>query len=326
MTTRRAFLATFAGGFLAAPRSAVAQPAAKVYRVGVVLQGGPYYAAVDGLRAGLKELGFEEGKQYILHIRDVKGDRNAVSETAKILEREKVDVIYSLNTSVSMAAQRATTTVPIVFYAGRDAVDAGLVKSLARPGGRLTGVQARTTDLTAKCLEILKDIVPKLRHVMHFYHPDNPTARESSRLARDAARQLRIELVERHVRSVDELRAGLRMLKAGEADAILVVGDGMVTSQAQLVIDAARARKLPTMFNERTSVVAGGLASYGASYHGLGRMAAKHVHRVLLGTSPADLPVERSDRFELVINLKTARAIGLTIPQSVLGRADEIIQ
>ena len=161
---------------------------------------------------------------------------------------------------------------------------------------------------------------------MHFYHPDNPTARESSRLARDAARQLKIEFVERHVRSVDELRAGLRTLKAGEADAIFVAGDAMVTSHAQLVIDSARTRKLPTMFNETTSVVGGGLAGYGTSYDAVGRLAAKYVHRVLLGTSPADLPVERVDRFELVINLKTAKALGLTIPQSVLGRADEIIQ
>jgi ABC-type uncharacterized transport system substrate-binding protein len=150
--TRRAFLGTLGGGILSRPLAAEAQPAAKVHRVGVVLEGGPYYAAIDGLRAGLKELGFEEGKQYLLHIRDVKGDLSAVSETAKSLEQEKVDLIYALATSVSMAAQRATTTVPIVFYAGRDVVDAGLVKSLARPGGRLTGIQARTTDLTAKCL------------------------------------------------------------------------------------------------------------------------------------------------------------------------------
>ena len=145
-------------------------------------------------------------------------------------------------------------------------------------------------------------------------------------MARDAAQQLRIEFVERHVRSVDDLRAGLRTLKAGEADAIFVAGDAMTTSHAQLIADAARTRKLPTMFNERTSVVAGGLAGYGTSYHAVGRLAAKYVHRVLLGTSPADLPVERFDRFALVINLKTARAIGLTIPQSVLGRADELIQ
>ena len=323
---RRAFLGTAAGGLLAAPLGAQAQPAAKVYRVGVVLQGGPYYAVVDGLRAGLKELGFEEGKQYILHIRDVKGDLAAVAQTARSLEQEKVDLIYGVTTSVTLAVQRATTAVPIVFYAGRDAVDAGLVKSLARPGGRLTGVQSRAGDLIPKRLEVLKEMLPKLRRVMGFYDPDNPTTREYARVARDAARQLRIELVERHVRSVDELREGLRRLKAGEVDALFSTSDAMVISQAQLIVDAAKSRKLPTMFNERTSVVAGGLASYGPSYHAAGRLAAKYVHRVLRGTSPADLPVERVDRFELVLNLKTAKAIGLTIPQSVLGRADEVIQ
>ena len=163
MTTRRAFLGTLAGGILAASRTAEAQPAGKVYRVGVVLQGGPYYAAVDGLRAGLKDLGFEEGKQYILHIRDVKSDLAAVGEMARNLEQEKVDLIYAVGTSVSLAVQRATTAVPVVFFAGMDAADAGLVKSLAKPGGRLTGVQMRTSDVVAKRLEILKEMVPKDR-------------------------------------------------------------------------------------------------------------------------------------------------------------------
>ena len=327
MIDRRTFVRGLALGILAAaPRAVEAQPAAKVYRVGVVLQGGPVSAAIDGLRAGLKELGFEEGKQYLLLIRDLKRDVAAVAETAKNLEQEKVDLIFTLSTSVSIPAQRATTSVPIVFYPGRDPVAAGLVKSLAKPGGRLTGVQMRTEDLVAKRLEILKEIVPKLRRVIGFYNPGDPGAREYARLARDAARRLRIEMVERHVRSVDELREGLRTLKAGEADALFYIGDGIVLSQAELVVETARTRKLPTMFTERTSVVAGGLAAYGTSYYAVGRLAAKHVHRVLLGTSPADLPVERVDRFELVINLKTAKALGLTIPPSVLGRADEVIQ
>ena len=326
MTTRRAFLGALAGGVLAAPFAAEAQPAEKVYRVGVVLEGGPYRAAVEGLRAGLKELGLEEGKHYILHIRDLKGDLAAVGETARNLEQERVDLIFSVTTSVTTAAQRATRSVPIVFYTGRDPVAAGLVKSLAKPGGRLTGVQSRATDLTPKCLEILKEIVPKLRRVVGFIDPGNQTARENARLAQDAARQLRIDFVERPVRSVDELRESLRTLKAGEVDAIFVAGDAMVVSQSQLIVDAAIARKLPTMFNQKGSVAEGGLASYGTSFHAVGRLASKHVQRVLSGTKPADLPVERIDRFELIVNLKTARAIGVTIPHSVLGRADELIQ
>ena len=326
MTTRRAFIGTLAGGLLAAPRASEAQPAAKVYRVGVVLEGGPYYAAIEGLRAGLKELGFEEGKQYVLHIRDVKGDLGAVAETAKNLEQEKVDVIYTTATSVTMAVRQGTARVPVVFYVGADPVGSGLIKSFANPGGRFTGVNTRAVDLGAKRLEILKAAVPKVRRALVFYDPGNPNARESVPLAREAARQLRIELVERQVRSVDELRAGLRELKAGEADCIFLVPDAMVGSQSQFIVDTARAKKLATMFYERTAVVAGGFASYGVSYYAVGRLAAKYVHRVLLGTSPAELPVERFDRLDLVFNLKTAKALGLTIPPLLLGRADEVIE
>jgi putative ABC transport system substrate-binding protein len=256
----------------------------------------------------------------------VKGDPKALEETARALEREKVDLIWSLATSVTLAVKRATASVPIVFYAGTDPVVVGLVTSYAKPGGRLTGVQARTTDLTAKRLEILKEMSPKLRRVAAFYDPGNAAARESAKSVREAARQLRIELVERHVRSVEELRVGLQALKAGEVDALAHVSDAMLGSQAKLIVDTAKAKKLMTISIERSFVSEGGLASYGVNFHAVGRQCAKYVHRVLSGTSPAELPVERVDRFELVINLKTAKALGLTIPQSLLQRADEVIQ
>ena len=216
---RRAFLAGTGAVLLAAPLAAEAQQVGKLYRVGVVLEGGPYYAAIDGLRAGLKGLGFEEGKQYILHIRDVKGDLNAVAETAKNLEQEKVDLIYATASSVTLAVRQGTAKVPVVFYMGGDPVGSGLIKSFAKPGGRYTGVHTRAVDLVSKRFEILKEAVPKVRRALMFYDPGNPNARESVPLAREAARQLRIELVERHVRSVDELRASLRELKAGEGTA-----------------------------------------------------------------------------------------------------------
>jgi putative ABC transport system substrate-binding protein len=326
VTTRRAFIRTLAGALLAAPLAARAQQAGKKYRVGIVLQGGPYYAMIDGLRDGLKELGFEEGRQYILHIRDVKGDPKALEEAARALERENVDLIWSLATSVTLAVKRATASVPIVFYAGTDPVVVRLVQSFAKPGGRLTGVQSQSTDTTAKRLEILKEMFPKLRRVVAFYDPGNMAARESAKLIREAARQLRIEVVERHVRSVEELRAGLQALKPGEVDALAHVSDAMLTSQTKLVVDTAKAKKLPTVSFERSFVSEGGLASYGVNFHAVGRQSAKYVHRVLSGTSPAELPVERVDRFELVFNLKTAKALGLTIPQSLLGRADQVIE
>jgi putative ABC transport system substrate-binding protein len=323
---RRAFLSGTGAVLLAAPLAVAAQQAGKVYHVGVVLEGGPYYAEVDGLRAGLKELGFEEGKQYVLLIFDVKGDPSAIGEVAKKLERENVDVICATVTSVALAVQRATTKVPIVFYAGRDPVAEGMIKSFARPGGRLTGIHTRSGDLIAKRLQILKEALPKVRRVISFYDSRSPVARENVTVTREAARQLRIEFLERPVQSVDELRAGLRDIKSGEADAIFVVPDAMVNSQSQLIVDAAKTKRLATMFYDRNSVVAGGLASYGVSYFMVGQLAAKYVHRMLLGTSPAEMPVERFDRFELVINLKTAKALGLTIPPSLLVRADEVIE
>ena len=326
MTTRRAFIGTLAGGLLAAPLAAEGQQAGKRYRVGVVLVGGAYYVMVNGLKDGLKDLGFEEGKKYILHIRDVKGDPKTVEPAARALEQEKVDLIYSLATSVTLAVKRATVNVPIVFYAGTDPVVVGLVTSYAKPGGRLTGVHSLTTEVDAKRLEILKEISPKLRRVGVFYDPDNKAAQESAKSVREAARQLRVELVERHVRSVEELRAGLQALKPGEVDALGHVADAMVTSQNRMVLDAARAKKLPAMSFERSFVADGGLLSYGVSFHAVGQQSAKYVYRVLSGTNPADLPVERADRFELVINLKTAKAIGLTVPQLLLGRADEVIE
>ena len=291
MTTRRAFLGSLAGGLLASPLAAEAQQA-RVYRVGVVLYGGSYLGAVGGLRKGLEELGFVEGKQFILHVRDGEGDVKAVEEAAADLEREKVDLIYAVATSVTLAVKRATKTVPIVFYAGADPVTSGLVESFRKPGGRLTGTYGRLTDLTAKRLELLKEMVPRVRRVVIFYNPDNPVAEGGMKVARDAARQLKVELLERRVASVEELRAGLRALRAGEADAYCSSVDGMVNSQAALVIETTRAKKLPTMLQEQDSVVKGGLASYGVSYYAMGRLSAKYVQRILLGANPGDLPVE----------------------------------
>ena len=295
--------------------------------MGVLLQGGSSFAsAVAGLQDGLRELGLEEGKQVIFHVRDVKGDLKSIEAAARSLEDERVHLICTLATSTTLAAKRATKSVPLVFYAGTDPVAVGLVESFRKPGGRLTGIYGRVTDLTAKRLELLKDMVPRLRRVVTFYNPDNLAARQSLMIARDAARQLKIELLERPVASIEELRAGLRALRPGEADAHLHVSDAMMTSQADLIIQTATAKRLPTMFQDKESVARGALASYGLSYYTIGRLLAKNVQRVLLGADPGALPVEQLDRLEFVINLKTAKAVGLTIPQSVLARADEVIQ
>jgi putative tryptophan/tyrosine transport system substrate-binding protein len=298
----------------------------KVYRVGVITAGGAWYEVIDGLRGGLKQLGLEEGKQFILAIRDTKGDAKAAEEAAENLEKENVNLIYTTQTSVTLATKRATADIPIVFCAGADPVDLGLVESFAKPGGRLTGVFARETDLTAKRLEILKEIVPKLRRVVVFYDPRNRVASESAKLARETAPQLGIQFVERHVASVEKLRSGVQSLKAGDMEAVFEVQDALVSIHAQLIIETARDKRLPTMFFTQSSVVKGGLASYSVSLHEMGRLSAKYVQRILTGVKPQELPVQGVDKIELVINLKTAKQIGLTIPPNLLARADRVIK
>jgi putative ABC transport system substrate-binding protein len=262
----------------------------------------------------------------VLHLRETKGDLKAVASMAKGLEAEKVDLIYSLATSVTLEVKRATKSVPVVFYAGTDPVAFGLVDSYRRPGGRLTGVYGRYTDLTGKRLQLLKEMIPGLSRVVTFYNPENPAARESIKIARQVANQLKVALEERTVASVEDLRAGLRALRPGEADAIFYVTDAMLVSQAPMVIDIALSKRIPTMFADRGSAERGALASYGVSYYAVGRLSAKQMQRILQGTPPGDLPVEQLDTPHLVINLKTAKALELSISPSMLTRADEVIQ
>jgi len=298
----------------------------KVHRIGVLFPGGPWYEAVDGLRVGLKEIGLEEGKQFSLVIGDMKGNSKAAEEAAKNFEREKVNVIYALGTSAITAATAVTADVPIVFCIGSDPVAMGLVESFVRPGGRLTGIHFVNRDLTAKRLEILKEILPKASRVLTFYDPGSRIATESAKLGREEAKRLGIKFIERHVTSVDELKKSLQGLKAGEADVFFYTIDPLVISQAQLVIDTAKGKKLATMFQEQSLVTKGALASYGQNYHELGRLSAKYVQKVLSGTPPRDLRIETVEDVELAINLKTANALGLTIPPNVLARAKRVIK
>lgn len=268
MTIRRFTRAGFLLFVLfALPQTGETQPA-RLYRVGAVFQRGPYAAGVDGLRDGLNELGLEEGTQHVLHLREGTGDTKSVEAAARSLEVEKVDLIVTLTTTVTLAAKRATKSVPIVFYTGADPVSTGPVESFPKRGGRFTGIHGQGTDLTAKRLELLNEMIPRIRRVVTLYRPDGVSAQQSVKIARATARQLKVE---------------------------------------------------------RGSGVQGGLAAYGESYYALGRLTARYVQRTLTGASPGDLPIERADRFHLVINLQTAKVLGLTIPQALLARADEVI-
>jgi len=322
---RKSSILAVAAAFLLSVTQVQAQQQ-KVYRIGILLPGGPLYEAIDGLKAGLRELGLEEGKQFTLTIKDTKGDLKVAEEAAKNFEREKVNLIYALAASVITATNAVTANVPIVFCIGSDPVAMGLVESFVRPGGRLTGIHYLNRDLTAKRLEILKEILPKASRVLTFYDPGNRLATESAQLGREEAKRLGLKFMERQLVSIEELKKALQALKAGEVDAYFYTPDAMVTGQAQLIIDTAKAKKLATMFHEKSLVAKGALASYGQSYYEIGRLSAKYVQKVLSGTNPRDLRIETFDDVELVINLKTAKALGLTIPPNVLARANKVIK
>jgi len=283
--------------FLASSSASAQQ--AKVYRIGVLLPGEAWYEIIAGLRDGLTQLGLHEGKNFSLLMRDWTGDAKTAEETARAFERERVDLVYTTSTNSTIAAKRSTTSLPIVFCAGTDPVALGLVNSFAKPGGRLSGV---------------------------YNHPRRLTAIESSKLGREAARKMGIQLIERHVTSDEELQNNVRTLKGGEADAYLAVSDPIASNQSQVIIEAAITKRLPTMFDFRLHVTKGGLSTYTVSLHEVGRLSAKYVQRVLAGMKPSELPVQGVDKIELVLNLKTAKQIGLTIPPNVLARADRVIK
>jgi len=311
---------------LSSVSGAVAQPTKKIARVGVIHMGGVLGTVVDGLRAGLKNLGLEDGKQIILDVQDLQGDAKGAESAARKFEQDKVKLIFTNTTPVTTAAAKATKSVPIVFAVGTDPVAQGYAQSFGKPGGRLTGVQYLARDLTGKRLELLKEFIPRLHRIVTFYDPSNPVSKQGAAIGREAAQQLKIKLVEQHAKSTAELSTALANIKARQFDAYLYIADAMIASQAQQIIDSARAIKLPTMFHDQALVAGGALASYGQNYFEIGRRSAMYVQKVLAGAPPGELRVETVEDVELAFNLKTAKAIGLKIPPNVLARADRVIR
>ena len=313
------------GAALMLPLAALAQPGGKVHRIGVIHLGGAYEAVLQGMRAGMKEAGLTEGKQFILHVRNTRGSLRDVESSAKQLVDERVDLLFTITTSATVAAKKATRDIPIVFYAGNDPVRVGLVKSFAQPGERLTGVHHRATDLTAKRLEAVRRVLPKARRVVMFFNPDVGSARDGLVFARDVAPKLGFEIVERPVKSAEELLAGMRALRAGEVDVFVTSGDAIQTSTMPQVLPLARERNLPVVMQDLNLVQSGALMAYGANYLDVGRSAAKPIQRILAGAKPQDIPVEIYDKVQLALNLRVAKELGLTIPQPVILRADQVI-
>ncbi len=303
-----------------------AQRAARPVQIGALTESWGPTPAILGLRDGLRALGYREDQDFTIGVRFTQGESAELLAAARELVRGGADIIVTTEGGNSArAAQMATDRIPIVFIGGGDPVELGLVKSLARPGGNLTGIASLDVELAPKRLEIFRELVPGLKRVLLVYDATNKHAVEQLAPYRAAARNLGLTFVERPVRSQEEAGAVISGLRRGDVDGIFAPRVLSLNIPGFIVATSAKGT-FPTMFQAAFFAERGGLASYGATDGDLGRLAARLVDRILKGAKPADLPVEQPTKFELVINVKTARALGLTIPQSLLLRADRLIQ
>src|SRR6266568_3762642 len=326
MISRRGFIGTMAGGLLAAPLAAEGQPAGKTSRIGVLMNlYSPDADPPQALRRGLRELGYVEGQNLVIDWRYQLGGTDRLAALAAELVRLKPDVIVADVTVAIRAAMQATSTIPIVMASSADAVGGGLVTSLGRPGGNVTGVTTMLAEMSAKRLQLLKEVAPNVSRVAVLWDPAIPWHRALLKEVEAAAPALRLQPVVIAVRNRDDLGAAFSEMTKGRVDAVFVSHTMTPRARGQM-IDLAAKRRMPTMFMDRDYVAAGGLMSYGSDFSEEFRHAAEYVDKILKGAKPADLPVEQPTKFELIINLKTAKALGLTIPQSLLSRADEVIQ
>jgi putative ABC transport system substrate-binding protein len=311
---------------LAVPFATVAQPPGKVYRIGFLSTNPPPAHLWEALLGGLRERGYIEGQNLAFERRFSEGNAERFPEVAAELVRLRVDLIIVTTTPAALAAKHATQTIPIVMTTALDPVGAGLVASLARPGGNLTGLSALGPELSGKRLELLKEVVPGMTRVAVLWNAANPVNALVWQETQAAAGVLGLRLHGQDVRSLQDLEGALARTAQARPEALLVLGDTLIYMYEQQIAEFATQNHLPSMFGRRQSVMAGGLMSYGPSIPDLYRRAATYVDKILKGTMPGDLPMEQPMQFELVLNLKTAQALGLTIPAIVLFRADEVIQ
>lgn len=309
---------------LAAPLAAEAQQAGKLTRVGFLRWGSAAAGEAEAFRQSLRDLGYVEGKNIAIEFRDAEGRNERLPDLVAELIRIRVDVIVAFTTPATRAVQQATSTIPIVTVSA-DPVGTGLVASLARPGGNTTGVSIVGPEADAKALGLLKETVPGLRRVAFVWDPSNAALVRRFQAAEAAARTLGLQFDSVVVRAPGELESALESAIGRGADA-LFVPTAMATAYRRQIVDFAARKRWPAMYADRAAAEAGGLMTYTANLADQLRRAAIFVDKIVKGAKPADLPVEQASRFELVINLKTARALGLTIRQSVLLQADELIQ
>jgi ABC-type uncharacterized transport system substrate-binding protein len=303
------------------------QQPAKISRIGWLAAGSPSGVAplTDAFRQGLRQLGYVEGKNIVIEFRYAEGKFDRLPDLAAEIVHLKVDVIVVASTPAIQAVKQATATIPIVMVGPGDPVGPGLIASLARPGGNLTGLSFLSTELTGKRLELLKETFPKISRVAVL----QTTASAQEQAVKEsevAAKALRIQVQPVQVQSPDDFENAFLTITKGRAGALLILRSPLVRTHATRIMDFAEKRRLPTMYDDRLFVEAGGLMSYGTNTLDFYSRAAIYVDKILKGAKPADLPVEQPMKFEFVINLKTAKQIGLTIPPNVLARADKVIR
>jgi len=303
-----------------------AQKQATTPRIGVLLLGAPPNANLDAFIQGLRELGNIEGKNILIEYRFAEGKADRLPELAMELVRLKVDAIFTAGTPAIFALKQATKTIPIVFFSASDPIGTGVFASLAHPGGNITGISALASDLWPKRLELLKEIFPKLSRVAMVWNKGNAGMNLEAKATQEVAGPLGVTLQDRGVIDANELDVVFAVMTKDRPDGFLALMDPVLNSYRKRIRDFLAENRLPAMFENKDWVEAGGLISYGASYSDAHRRAATLMDKILKGAKPADIPVEQPTRFELFINLKTAKEIGVTIPQSVLYRADKAIK
>jgi len=324
---RRAFLGGLVLSLLAAPRATEGQQAGKIPRIGFLFFGslGPS-RELDAFRQGLRELGYTEGQNIVIEYRFASGRAERLPELATELARLKPDVLVTPGTPASLGAKQATSTIPIVFAGVADAVGAGLIANLARPGGNITGLTSISAELGGKRLELLKEVAPKASRVAVLYNPADRSNVLVLKELQKSAPALGLTLQPFEVRGPGGFEDAFVAMTRQRAHALFGAAGILTTEHRKALVDLAAKRRIPAIWGERQFVEAGGLMSYAVDFYDQVRGAAIYVDKILKGAKPGDLPVEQPTKYELVINLNTARTLGLTIPQSVLVRADHVIE
>jgi len=323
---RRTFIGGIASGLIAAPLATPAQQSGKVYRIGILeaIPAAQNASNLDALRKGLRDLGYVEGRNLVIEYRSADGRAERFPDLASELVRLKADLILTRGTPATRAAKNATETIPVVMATMGD--PRAIVASFARPGGNITGVTTFSTELTAKRIQLLGELVPGLARVALLHNMGNPAAPPEWEETKTAARSLGLQPELLDVRSQGDLGHAFERAVRQHVDALLIGADGLTQMHQQTIIGLVARNRLPAAYPAREFVEAGGLIAYAVNYPDLYYRFASFVDKIFKGAKPGDLPVEQPARFELIINLKTAKALGLTIPQSVLLRADEVIQ